>query len=124
MPYNAHSAEKRRYHTMTSKQFQNLAARFLEEKGYSVSIPSRNRDYGVDLLAQKGDKTLGVQVRLYKNGYNATYQNILNLFAGSRYLDCNGGLFITNTAADSEAHEVARKLHVAIIEGWAPKSQS
>lgn len=109
---------------MTSKQYQNLVMRFLEEKGYSMSIPSRQRDYGVDLLAQKDDKTMGVQVRLFKNGYKATYQNIMNLFAGSRYLGCGSGLFITNTGADKEAHEVAEKLHVAIMEGWAPKNES
>jgi|GEM_PF-3461790 len=108
---------------MTSKQYQNLVTGFLEEKGYSVSIPSRQRDYGVDLLAQKDEKVMGVQVRLYKNGYKATYQNIMNLFAGSRYLGCGSGLFITNTGADQEAHEVAEKLHVAIIEGWAPRNE-
>jgi len=108
---------------MTSKQYQNMVTRFLEEKGYDVSIPSRQRDYGVDLLAQKDEKTMGVQVRLYKNGYKATYQNIMNLFAGSRYLGCGGGLFITNTGVDQEAREVAAKLHVAVMEGWAPKNE-
>lgn len=109
---------------MTSKQFQNLVAGFLEEKGYNVSIPSRQRDYGVDLIARKDEKAVGVQVRLYKDGYQATYQNIMNLFAGSKYLGCTTGLFVTNATADSEAHAMAEKFHIAIIEGWVPKNIS
>lgn len=107
---------------MTSKQYQNLVTAFLEEKGYSVSIPSRQRDYGVDLIAKKEGKAMGVQVRLYSEGHRATYQNIMNLFAGSRYLGCTTGLFVTNSAADEEAHAMADKFRIAIMEGWVPKN--
>jgi len=106
---------------MTSKQYENLVAKVFEKKGYDTKVPSRTRDYGVSFIAEKEGKSLAIQVKKYNDDTQVSYQDVMLLFAGKHYLDCDYALLVTNNSLMPEAVEVAEKLHVKFYENWMPK---
>lgn len=103
---------------MTSKQYENLVAKVFQRQGYTTQIPSRKFDFGVNIIAKKEGKTVGIQVRKYNGIEQVNYRDILYLFAGARYLDCSSAVLVTDGTVMPQASEVARKLNIKIFENW------
>lgn len=103
---------------MTSKEYENLVMKAFEGKGYTTKVPSRTYDYGVNIIAEKDGKSIAIQVRKYNGREELNYRDVLYLFAGARYFDCNSALVVTDGNAMPLAIEVADKLRVKIFENW------
>lgn len=52
---------------MTPREFEQFVAQHYREKGYDVETTPYSGDYGVDVIAQKGEERIAIQVKMYGN---------------------------------------------------------
>lgn len=102
---------------MTPEQFEQHIANIYESEGYKIQLTPRSYDYGVDIIAASQDERIAIQIKMYESRL-VNYKDIMYLYAGRDYYDCNKGLLITNGGCDILAKKVAAKLGIGIQENF------
>ncbi len=52
---------------MSGSEFEKLVGRLMEKQGYEVGNLRGSNDYGVDIIANKGDDRIAVQIKRSKD---------------------------------------------------------
>ena len=102
---------------MTPENFEKQIASYYSSMEYKVTMTPKSSDYGVDIIADKYTEKFAIQVKLYDVRIS-NYKDIMYLYAGSKYYDCNKSVFITNGTISKDDKKVAQKLNVEIFENW------
>ena len=102
---------------MTPEQLEEHIANLFNTMGYDTQLTTKSYDYGVDVIAiNKGEK-IAIQVKMYETR-PVNYKDIMYLYAGKDYYDCDKGLLVTTGCCDSLAIKVADKLGIEIQENF------
>ena len=104
---------------MNPIQFEEAVGRFFQQQGFTVEFTSRSYDYGVDVIATNGNEKIAVQAKMYEQR-QVNYQDVMYLFAGKAFYDCDSAVLITNGQISRDAERVAEKLGVRTTYGWSP----
>lgn len=107
---------------MNPDQFEHAVADFFQQQGYAVERTPQSYDYGVDVIASKEEKRVAVQVKMYKQR-QVNYRDVMYLFAGQVYYDCNRAALITSGEISANARRVAEKLGVEVSDNWRPSAK-
>jgi hypothetical protein len=101
--------------SMTPEQFEQHIADLYESNGYETKLTTRSYDYGVDVIATKQAERIAIQIKMYETR-PVNYKDIMYLYAGRDFYDCNKGILITTGYCDPLAIKVADKLGIEIQE--------
>ncbi len=101
---------------MTPREFEQFVAQHYREKGYDVETTPYSGDYGVDVIAQKGEERIAIQVKMYGNSARKVNRvTVMQLFGAMAYRQCNKAVIATDGTCMADAIEVANQLGVEIL---------
>lgn len=106
---------------MTPEQLEQYIADLFDTMGYEIQLTPKSYDYGVDVIATNKNEKIAIQVKMYETR-PVNYKDIMYLYAGKDYYDCDKGLLITIGSCDSLAIGVADKLGIEIQENFVVKN--
>lgn len=94
-------------------EFESAIAGLYEHKGYTVEITKASGDYGVDVLAKKGQELLAIQAKRYsgKVGIKAVQE----VSSGAFYYKATKALVVTNSFYTNQAKELAKITGITLI---------
>jgi len=99
---------------MNGYQFERFVATGLKTIGFNTGVTKSSGDFGIDVIAKKKDKVIGIQVKHYniKVGYDA----VKEAYSGGDYWNCNEYWVITssNKGFTKQAIEGAKKLNIKL----------
>ena len=100
--------------SMNGVEFEGFVAKMFDKLGYTTEVTKASGDQGVDVIAKKDGKVLGIQAKCYSGvvGNHA----IMEVVAGMNYYECNCCMVVTNSVFTAAAKELARANHVELWE--------
>ncbi len=105
---------------MTPEQLEKHIADLFDTMGYETKLTTKSYDYGVDVIATTKDEKIAIQVKMYETR-PVNYKDIMYLYAGKGYYDCDKGILITTGSCDPLAIKVANKLGIEVQENFVAK---
>lgn len=102
------------YENLSPFQFEKYIANLFKDKGYRANVTPRSGDYGADVIAERGEEKIGIQVKKLTNG-NVGVKDINHLLGSMYYYNANKAIIITTTDFTEPAKNMAR---TAPIELW------
>jgi restriction system protein len=100
--------------TLTGIAFEEFVGTLLYKMGYQVDFTPKVGDYGVDIIATKGDKKLAVQCKRYKS--KVPIEAVYQVVGGIKHYGCNGGMVITNSVYTKNAIKLAESNGIKLID--------
>jgi len=100
---------------MTPEEYEHLVAHVLRAEGWDAHVTPYTHDFGVDVIAERADTRLGVQVKMF-GGANRPIAGtmIMQLHGAAAYADCSEAMIVTDGRVLDEAREIAGKLGIQI----------
>lgn len=101
---------------MTGLEYENLVAKYLRHNGYNrVSVTKGSGDYGVDVVAHKGQHKYAIQCKYYSSpvGLSAVQEAV----AGKAVYNCDRAMVVTNSTFTKAAWDLAQSNDVVLLEG-------
>ena len=100
---------------MTPEQYEHFIGEKFKENGYEVVVSPLSNDWGLDVIATKGQEKLGIQAKMYGHSNRKVNKSaIMELASAAKYQDCTKAILATNGEVMSDAIKVAEKLGVEI----------
>lgn len=100
---------------MTPRKFEELVAEYYQSMGYTTETTPYSDDYGVDVIAQKGEERIAIQAKMYGNSARkVNRQTVMQLFGAMTYRQCNKAVIATDGTCMPDAIEVAHQLGIEI----------
>jgi restriction system protein len=110
---------------VTPREYEALVAATLEAEGYAIQLGPYHRDWGVDIIAEKEQERLAVQVKMYGNTTRRVGREaLMQLHGAAAYFDCTGAVLATDGLLTEEATVVADKLKIRVTKVAAVPRQS
>ena len=101
---------------MTPREFEELVAQHYQNEGYEVKVTPYSGDYGVDVIAQKGDERIAIQAKMYGNSARKVNRGaVMQLYGAMAYFKCNKAVVATDGSCMPDAIDVANQLGVEIL---------
>lgn len=101
---------------MEGHDYEYVVAAYLRNKGYhSVKVTKASGDYGVDVIAHKGQMKYAVQCKYYNSP--VSLGAVQEAVAGKAMYGCNAAMVVTNSTFTKAAEELAAKNGVVLIPG-------
>lgn len=98
---------------MNGREFEKTIAQLFKIKGYDVEITKVSGDQGIDIIARRAGKCIGIQTKCYTGAVGN--HAIMEAVGGMKYYDCDSCMVITNSTFTKSTLELAR---VNGIELW------
>jgi len=116
-------ASLRAIDTMTGTQFEDYVAARLRRAGWQVTFTSVSGDYGVDLIAERDDKSVAVQCK--RHGKPVGVAAVQQVVAGARHHGCTKSIVISNQEFTQAAKQLALTHGCQLIgrralQAWVP----
>ena len=95
-------------------EFENWVTRFFQAQGYRAYTTQKSSDYGIDVIAEKDQTKIAIQVKKYNQpvGIKAVQEAI----SGAKYYDCHEAWVVTSARKFTQAAcNLAEKSHVRLI---------
>ncbi|MDN3956213.1 restriction endonuclease [Sporolactobacillus laevolacticus] len=97
---------------MSGIEFENLIGKILKKLGYSVEVTKTSGDQGIDVIAEKNGRKIGIQSKCYSNTVgNKAIQEVV---AGLNYYQLDKGLVVTNNYFTDSAKELANANNIIL----------
>lgn len=100
---------------LTHFEFEQFIGVLFQKMGYQTTVTRKTVDYGVDVIAKKGDDVIAIQVKKNSIGNNVGDIVVQNTLGGMWKYKANKAIIITTSDFTTMAHEQARG---APIELW------
>jgi len=94
-------------------QFEKLCSDILSKAGWKSRTTKGSGDQGVDVIAEKCNVKLAIQCKLYSN--DVTNKAVQEVFAGSRFYQCNAAIVVTNSDFSVSARQLANSTNVYLV---------
>ena len=97
-------------------EYEHLVADYYQNKGYEIEITPYTGDYGVDVIAMKGDERIAIQAKKYGNSSRKVNREaVMQLYGAMAYRHCTKAVIATDGSCMADAVEVANSLGVEIL---------
>lgn len=97
---------------MDGIEFENFTSILFKKMGYLATVTKASSDQGIDVIAEKMGKKIGIQAKCYSDKVgNAAIQQVV---AGIKLYNCSKALVITNNYFTSAAIELANANNVIL----------
>jgi restriction system protein len=99
---------------MSGLEFEEFVADLLRRQGWKVEVTPGSHDLGVDLVAEKKDHRLAVQVK--RQEAPVSRRAVSDAVAGCAHYDCTGAMVVTNSYFTRGALELAESTECELID--------
>jgi restriction system protein len=108
---------------MTGTEFEDYVAARLQRAGWQVSFTSVSGDYGVDLIAERDDKSVAVQCK--RHGKPVGVAAVQQVVSGARHHGCTKSIVISNQEFTQAAKQLAfthgcQLIGRRALQAWVP----
>jgi restriction system protein len=108
---------------MTGTEFEDYVAARLQRAGWQVSFTSVSGDYGVDLIAERDDKSVAVQCK--RHGKPVGVAAVQQVVSGARHHGCTKSIVISNQEFTQGAKQLAfthgcQLIGRRALQAWVP----
>jgi restriction system protein len=100
--------------SMSGLEFEEYVAGLLRRQGWHVEVTQGSHDLGVDLVAEKKDQRLAVQVK--RQEAPVSRRAVSDAVAGCAHYDCTGAMVVTNSYFTRGALELAASTDCELID--------
>lgn len=101
---------------MTPQQYEEYIGSLFADNGYNVTVSPLSNDWGIDVIAIKGDEKIGIQAKMYGESSRIVNRRIImELYGAAAYQDCTKAVLATDGEIYPDAIEVAQKLGIDIL---------
>ena len=101
---------------MKPRDFEEFVADYYKNQGYKTELTSYTGDYGIDVIAQKGNERIAVQAKMYGNSSRkVNRQTVMELYGAMTLQKCNKAVIATDGNCMPDAIEVAKSLGIEIL---------
>lgn len=101
---------------MTPRQYEEYIGSLFGDKGYKISVSPLSNDWGIDVIAIKGDEKIGIQAKMYGDSSRSVNRRIImELYGAAAFQDCTKAVLATDGEIYPDAIEVAEKLGIDIL---------
>lgn len=102
---------------MTPGEYEALIASRYAAQGYKVENQPYTNDWGIDVIAARGNERIAIQVKRYGGSTRPVNRaQIMELFGAAAYFDCTRAVVATDGRIMPDARAVATKLGIEILE--------
>lgn len=101
---------------MGGDEFEQLIASVFERRGYVVRRTPGTRDYGVDLIIERGANRIAVQCKRRRLDTALGPSAVQEVYSGKEFYQCTRALVVTNVALSEQARAMAERLGVEVWE--------
>lgn len=99
---------------MTPTEYEHYVADLFRAEGWDARVTPPSHDFGLDIICERPDRRLGVQVKMYGEARPINAQMVMHLYGAAVYQDCSEMMIATNGRVLDDARRVADKLAVQI----------
>lgn len=94
--------------------FEKYLSKILKKAGAKTKTTKKSGDFGVDILAEKGNVSIAVQVKRYnqKVGVSAVQE----AYSGAKYYKSHKAAVVSNNGFTASAARLANELGVALVD--------
>jgi restriction system protein len=108
---------------MTGTEFEDYVAGRLRRAGWQVTLTSVVGDYGVDLIAERDDKSVAVQCK--RHGKPVGVAAVQQVVSGARHHGCTKSIVISNREFTQAAKQLAfthgcQLIGRTALQAWVP----
>jgi len=101
---------------MKPRQYEELVAKYYQDKGYRIILTPYTNDSGVDIIAEKGEERIAIQAKMYGHTNRKINRNMVFQLKGAMSnSDCNQAVLVTDGQLLSEAEKAAIKIGISIV---------
>ena len=97
---------------MNGAEFEQFVAQLFSKMGYQTEVTKHSGDQGIDVIAEKNGKTIGIQAKCYSN--SVTNSAIQEVVAGISHYHLDKAIVITNNYFTNSAQELANSNNVIL----------
>jgi restriction system protein len=110
---------------MSPEDYERFVAELLRGEGWNASATPYMRDYGLDIIAERDGKRLGVQAKMFAGANRLIGSpDIMHTYGAAAYADCTAAMIATDARLSADAQKVARKLSVEVRHVPVPELRS
>lgn len=99
---------------MSGVDFENFVAHLYEKRGYAIRKTALSGDFGVDLIATRGDKKIAIQVKRYSGSVGRSA--ISDAVAGMVHYKCSSCAVVTNSFFTKMATQIAQTNRCQLVD--------
>ena len=97
-------------------EYEEYVAEELRQEGYTdVDTTPKSRDFGADVLARDGDRTVCVQCKRYAPGHLVGVKAVQEIYSAKDYYGCDDAYLYTTSDYTKAAVEMANELGVLLV---------
>jgi hypothetical protein len=100
---------------MTGKEFEQLCKEVLLNYGWLVNTTKASGDHGIDIIARKHGKDIGIQCKKYANKPTGN-KAIQEVYTGCHFYDLDIAVIVTNVGFTRQAIQEAEKLNIELLD--------
>lgn len=101
---------------MLPEEYEEYIAGIFQKRGYQTIVTPLSSDWGVDIIAIKGEEKIAVQAKMF--GHTSRKVNravVMQLYGAMTYQDCTKAVIATDGELLDDAVLVANKLGIEIL---------
>lgn len=106
---------KKNFQNYKPYEFEEFIKELFEEKGYNSKLTKKSSDYGIDVIAEKEDEKIAIQVKRYQKSNKVGSPAVRRTLGSKHKINADKTLLITTSSFTSNAKNTAKK---APIELW------
>ena len=99
---------------MKGDEFEEYVAALFRKLGYQASVTQKSRDFGVDVVANRGGERIAIQVKRYAKA--VSLGGVQQAVAGMHKYNCNKAMVVTNNYFTPGAQELASHSSCELID--------
>jgi restriction system protein len=122
-PRRRRDADMAAIDAMTGTQFEDYVAARLRRAGWQVTFTSITGDYGVDLVGEKGGKSVAIQCK--RHGHPVGVAAVQQVVSGARHHGCTKSIVVSNQEFTQAAKQLAvthgcQLIGRKALQAWVP----
>jgi restriction system protein len=100
---------------MRPEQYEHHIARILRAEGWDAEVTPYQRDFGVDIIAERDGVRLSVQAKMWAGANRRVAEpEVMQLYGAAAYADCSKAMMVTDSEVLEPARRIAEKLGIEI----------
>jgi HJR/Mrr/RecB family endonuclease len=100
---------------MSGTAFEQFCKEILINYEWLVNTTKSSGDHGIDIIARKNGKTIGIQCKNYTNKI-VSNRAIQEVYTGCHFYDLNIPVIVTNVGFTKQAIQEAKKLNIKLFD--------
>ena len=101
---------------MKPQEYEQFVSEYYQSNGYKTEMTPYSNDYGIDVIAIKGDERIAIQAKMYGNSPRKINRaTVMQLYGAMGYRKCAKAVIATDGSCLADAIEVANSLGIDIL---------